>query len=286
MQVLKLSYKIVLFLLLQHGVFCRAAYSLPNRIVSLAPSMTEIVFALGAGDKLVGVTRYCDYPEKAKRISKVGGLYDPSFEAIVSLKPDLVILQKNVSDISSKLDQAGLANLSIVQETTNDILKSIEVIANALDKKEKGSKLINQLKNQITSYKAQSTGEKKVLIVIGKSVQSDLINRIFIVGKNTFYSELLELAGAKNAYAGESAYPQISYEGLITLAPDYIIDLAPEAKNVEDVKNLWHKLDQLSAIKNRHLHVLNESFLVHPGPRFILILEKFREILENNESKN
>lgn len=286
MQALKLSYKVILLLLLQHGVFYCAAYSAPNRIVSLAPSMTEIVFALGAGDKLVGVTRYCDYPEEAKAISKVGGLYDPSFEAIVSLKPDLVILQKNVSDISSKLDQAGLASLSITQETTDDILKSIELIANVLDKKEAGAKLVLELKNKINSYKAQSTSEKKVLIVIGKSVQSDLINRVFIVGKNTFYSELLELAGAQNAYAGESTYPQVSYEGLISLEPDYIIDLAPEAKDIANVENLWLRLDQLKAVKNRKVRVLNDSFLVHPGPRFILILEKFREILENNESSN
>lgn len=280
MQALKLNYKVILLLLMQYGIFCRAAYSAPNRIVSLAPSMTEIVFALGSGDKLVGVTRYCDYPEAAKTITKVGGLYDPSFEAIIGLKPDLVILQMNVSDISSKLEQVGIKSLRLKQETTDDILKSIETIADKLDKKELGAKLAAELKNKIDLYKKKASNDKKVLIVIGKSVQSNLINRVFIVGKNTFYAELLTLAGAKNAYLGASTYPQISYEGLISLDPDYIIDLAPEADQPKEVELLWHKLDQLKAVKNSHVHVLNDSYLVHPGPRFILILEKFSKLLE------
>ncbi len=257
-----------------------------KRIISLAPNITEKLFALGLGDRIVGVTRFCKYPPKALEKEKVGGFFDPNYEAIVVLKPDLIILLPEHENIQKYVNELGLKSLVVKNRRIDEILNTITTIGTICGSEDSANELLSKIKSRMKIIKDKTTGKKQpsVLISIGRTLGSGSLKEVCISGKNTFFDELITYAGGRNAWEEiKIAYPVLSAEGLLHINPDVIIDMVPslEMKELDEtvVMKEWKSVSSVNAVKNNRVHVLNNDYAVIPGPRFILLLEDLARIL-------
>lgn len=257
------------------------------RIISLAPSLTESLYAIQAEKFIVGVTRYCRFPEEATRITQVGGYYDPNYELIFALAPDVVVLLKEHEKTKQQLTLAKIPYIESDHQSIEGILKSIQQLGELTGQQASAQKLNNEITttlNSIAPDTEHSTPAPKVLISIGRSRDSEVIQSFFAAGNDRFYNTLLNKAGAVNAYSGELAYPTISAEGLIDMEPDIIIDLIP-SNNKNSIDTLkaqkqWQRL--FSALPQQPaIHVLTEDYMVIPGPRISQVALKLAEIIQS-----
>ncbi len=256
------------------------AVAVPQRLVSLAPSVTEVLFALGVGDRVVGVTRYCDHPPEAATRPQVGGYLDPSYEAIVALRPDLVLLIQDQADTERRLGQLGLATLRVDHHDVAGILASVERIAAACDVVERGVVLRRTLEARLAAVAATVPPgpPPRVLVVVGRAAGGGSVSSVWAAGPGAFYEDVLRLAGAANACAtGGVPYPELSREGLGSLDPDVIVDVQPRlaeqgldaAAAVAD----WQGLVEVRAVREGRVVVLGDDFMEIPGPRVVDAVE-------------
>lgn len=257
-----------------------------QRIISLSPNVTEILFALGLGDKIVGVTRFCNYPPEAKEKMKVGGYLDPNYEAILSLKPDVVVLLTEFESIKNFLSELGIKYLAVGNKTVSDILASIDSLGKQFNAEQQAVTMLSDMRSKINRIKQQTnhSARSKVLIVVERTLGIGAIEDVYLAGKNTFYDELITMAGGINAFKDEKiAYPLVSAEGIIHLNPEFIIDLIPQLEqtglSVTTLEKDWASLPQIDAVKNQQVHILSQDYAVIPGPRFILFLEDLARMI-------
>src|SRR5688500_12074017 len=210
----------------------RHAPKIPARIISLAPSTTETLFALGLGDRVVGVTRYCEFPPEARSKPSIGGYYDPNYEAVVDARPDLIITLPEHVEVRRELQKLGLAFLTVDHRKVPGILESVETLGAACGVPEKAAALRADLAARIRELAARTAGRPcpRVLGSIGRMAGDESMTRITACGRGGFYDELIGLAGGVNAFEREVSFPAISPEGLLAARPDVIIDLHPELK--------------------------------------------------------
>jgi iron complex transport system substrate-binding protein len=262
-----------------------------NRIVSLAPNITEILFELGLGEKIVGTSEFSNYPPASKQIPRVGALMNPNFEAIVALKPDLVILVDEMADYKSRFESLGISTLIVKHDSLDEILDSINIIGNRCGKTTEAEKIVGGLKNKISQIQtaAKKQTPPRVLISLGRDYSQDPCSKptnITIAGNDGFYSQMVEYAGGQNVYSGKIPYPVISWESVITMNPQIIIDIGPvETKPIdaEIMTRQWKNFEQIDAAKNNAVYIFTEDYTAIPGPRFILTLEKIARIINPNE---
>lgn len=259
--------------------------SSPQRIISLAPSITETLFAVDAGNKVVAVTDYCQYPAQVKNLPKIGGYLDPNLEQIVRLKADMVILLERQHALKKQLQQLGIATLSIDNSSLAGIRRSIIDIAAAVDQTAKADKLISDFDNRLAAIHQKVEGQPKpeVLIAIAHSSNTHYLDKVYIAGQQDFYNDLLPFIGASNVYQGTRLrVPTLSTEGLLRLNPEVIIDIFPDAEvyspDIAALKQQWQRLDKINAIKNNQLHIIQADYAVIPGPRIILLAEHLAQI--------
>lgn len=263
-----------------------ALASSPRRIISLAPSITEMVFALELGDRLVGVTRYCDYPPAAASIAKVGGYIDPSYEAIVALAPDLVILIASHRDAREQLEKLRLPTLSTPHQTIQDIHEAIRQIGKACGSAPAAEGLLSQFDRRTRAVRdaVRNQPRRRVLVCMGRDVGSGQLTGIYIAGRNGFYDQIIELAGGINAYTNTAiAIPQISAEGVIRLDPEVIVDLQSDMVSRKgkpgEAERQWSQLSMVAAVRDSRVHVLVGNQTLRPGPRYIDFLEQLARLL-------
>ncbi len=251
---------------------------IPERIISLAPDVTETVYALGLGDKLVGATTYCVYPEAAKNVPRVGGFGQYNFEAIVALKPDLVILHWKYESEKSRLDGLGIPYLETKTEHMTDIIDSIRKVGEACGAKETANLLLAEINVQRALQLENNNRKARVLITFGGSASE--IDQIHAFGADCLHNELLELAGGINVVENKLAFSTLSKEAIIRLNPDIIIQLAPGTEAPEDPAKAWKQLSSVKAVQDNRIYVLTGDYTCIPGPRFIQILKDFAGIIQ------
>ena len=257
-----------------------------NRIVSLSPGITETLFALGAGNRVVGVTRFCKYPPEAQEKEEVGGYIDPNFEAIAALNPDLIFVLPEQEKVHRYLDELHLKFVTVRDETLEDILDSVIMIGKLCGLEGKAGEIITQLESRMQTVKDVTDGlpREKVLISVGRNPGTGSLEDVYCAGRNTLYDELITCAGGVNAYSGHTiAYPVLSAEGLYHLNPDIIIDLIPDIDsrglNKTALIDDWQSIKGVAAVKNERVHLLSSDYAVIPGPRFILFLEDMARLI-------
>ncbi len=256
-----------------------------ERIVSLAPSITENLHALGLMDRVIGVTRYCDYPPEAQAKTKVGGYYDPNYEAIVALDPDLIILLEEHEDPRQYLSKLGFNLLAVDHKDILGILQSIEMIGETCGVAQKAHSITQDLRERMQRIEKRTAGltPPRVLISIGRNMGSGTLEDVYISGKEGFYDEMIARLGGINAYPGKVAFPVVSTEGIIRMNPDVIIDMVPDMEtrgwNEARIIDEWNVLSHVNAVKNRRVHVFGEDYVAVPGPRFISIMEKMARVM-------
>lgn len=247
----------------------------------MAPALTETAFALGLGDRVVGVTRYCEWPPEARRLPKVGGFLDPSMEALVALRPDLVLLMQDHDALRARLDGLGIRTLQVDQGDLEGILASFVAIARACGAPDRGERLAAEVRSRLDSVAAVTAKlvHPRVLVVVERELGAGPVRSVWVAGPGTFYDDLLRLAGGTNAWRGTAAvlYPEVSREGLIALDPDVILDVEAElAKRGLDrgrVRAEWDGLSELRAVREGRVTVLDGDYMVVPGPRIAQAVE-------------
>jgi iron complex transport system substrate-binding protein len=258
-----------------------SAQKFPQRIVSLSPSVTEILYALKLGDKIVGVTRYCQYPPEAKEKPQVGGLLDPGLEAILALKPDLVILVPDQKEFETSLSQLNLHCLEVPQYSLREILDSMVKIGEVCGAERNARRLVASIEAKMDAIRQRISGlpPTRALISVGRDFGSGSLGQVYIGGPGTFYDELLRLAGGVNAYReGIVKYPAVSAEGILRMNPEAILEIAPgvvpgSSESVAIVRD-WQAVPRVSAVKEGRVYVFGEDYMTIPGPRVGLILER------------
>lgn len=253
--------------------------SAPERIVSISPSETEILFALGLGDEVVGVTDFDDYPEEVFEKEKIGGLIDPNEEAILELEPDLVITGLSISDdIVENLRGLGLEVYKTDANSLDDVLSNIDLLGEITNSQSEAEALISEMEETIEKVKSTVASldeeeKKKVYIEY---------NPGWTVGDGEFMNELIELSGGINIAADESGWIEINEEKIIQDDPDVIIYAAnlvdeESGKKLDELIKDRSGWDKITAIEEDHFVPMDESIMSRVGPRVTLALEQIAE---------
>lgn len=244
----------------------------PSRIVSLAPSLTETVYALGAEDRLVGDTDYCDYPPEAQKKPKVGGVIDPNLEEIAALRPDLVLVTKGANRLETvrALDSFGIPTYATDPHKVDEIITSTEKLADVLNVPAAGKALAEDLQRRLTilQTKLSALPPRRVLFVVWTEP-------LISVGRDTFIADALHKAGAVSIVDSTQDWPQISMEEVARLQPEYLIFAASHSDaavhDYDSLANLagWRILN---AVRNRHYAVISDA-VIRPAPRIVSAIE-------------
>ena len=246
-----------------------------ERIVSLSPALTEILFALGVGDNVVGVSSYSLYPKEAQELPIVGNYTNPTLEKVIALSPTLVIGQNFNNKSMRDLHIFGIKTLSVSLQSIEDIKKTIALLGEKLKKRERAEKLIADIDTAITDAKKVQKPHS-VLIVYG--LQEDLRNGIYVAGHNIIFEDIILLTGNTNAYSENlSAQPVLNYENIITLNPEQIIILhslksAPNT-NIKKALQSWYHLPT-RASKNGHISIVDADYIHIPSNRVALSIKR------------
>ncbi len=251
-----------------------------DKIIALSPSINEIIYALDSGDKIVGNTTFCNFPEDAKTKAKVGGYFSPSLEKIISLKPDIVIMQNSSIKLSKKLNKLNIKTKVVKLTTLNNIKETIKDIGTILNKKEESNKILNTL-NQKSENTKNILKDKKILIVIGHNLK--LEKRIFVVGQNLYLNDIINQSGNQNAFKSKRVgQPILNMENIIATNPDIVILLAPftnkKGLTKEDLIKPWLNLP-IKARKTKSIYVIDKEYAGISSHRLIYFLEDFKGYL-------
>lgn len=255
-------------------LLAHTAFSSPKRVITLAPNLTEIVYALDAGDRLVARTRYCVYPPEANKLPSVGGITDPSPEAILALKPDLVIIGRLTSlSVYRQLQRLKLPLLPLNEIGIQGVHNCIDKIASALGISATGDALSSEIRTSFKRFQEMAESlpaskRPKTLLLTGAS-------SYFAAGRSSFTGEILELIGAQNIVPNTpNPWPQLSVERIVSENPRVIIvSLAHDNNEIEIAKKrliswkqdpVWKKVD---AVRNNRVFFVRENLLTIPGPR-------------------
>ncbi|MFQ5856518.1 MAG: ABC transporter substrate-binding protein [Anaerolineae bacterium] len=256
--------------------------ALPQRVISLAPSNTEILFALGAGDQVVGVTEFCNYPPEAQNREKIGGFSAKtiSLEKIVSLEPDLVFSAGQPQQpVIEALEQAGIPVFALDPEGLEGVYENIETAGQLTGHEAEAAEVVAEMKDRVAAVteKTQAIPEAERPTVFYEVWHEPLMT----AGPTTFIGELIELAGGKNIFADvNEEYPQVSAETIIQRDPDVI--LGPDSHGEEltadkiEARPGW---GDIHAVQEGRIYLVNGDIVSRPGPRLADTLEDIARAL-------
>lgn len=244
----------------------------PRRLVSLAPNITEIIFAIGQEHRLKGVTRFSDYPAAAAMLPTVGSYTQPDLERIVALNPDLCIATKdgNPKRIIDRLVSLNIPVYAVDPRNLDKVMSTILDIGTLLDASESAGALVESMRLRVQLMKrlvANARSRPRVFFQIG-------ISPIVSVGSDSFIHELIVLAGGENIAAGDIAYPRFSREQVLSLSPEvFIITSMARDAVFEKVKTDWSRWPNMPAIRDQRLHLVDSNLFDRPSPRLVEALE-------------
>lgn len=264
-----------------------------TRVVCLSPGLTETMFALGLGDLVVGVTRYCLYPPEATERPNIGGFLDPNYEAVVALRPGMALATPYQKELAADLQRLGVVVHAISQDSLADIRDSYQHVAELCGAHEQAAALTETLDETVARITREQRDKPRprVLMTTGRDVGSGTLDEVYAVGHGTFLDELLTRAGGENiAPGGVLEYPALSAEGILRLDPDIIIELVADreydAALEERALSAWQTLPNLRAARERRIYALFGSYLTIPGPRVARTLEALARCLSASADGN
>ena len=249
-----------------------------SRIVSTSPSVTEVLFALGLGDRVVGVSSYCRYPAAAAALPKVGTFLRPDAELIARLRPDLAVVSRSATDVPRQLAVLGVRSISVNESRTiADVYETIRAVGRAAGAEARADALVAAMQTRLERIRRGATSKRRVLVVVGRSpgTLADLV----VVGRASFLSEVVEMSGGVNALGDAMRlppYPHISMETVIRLQPDVIVDAGDmgdtpdeHARRQPITESLWRAHAEVAAAQRGNVHAVTSDAFVVPGPRIV-----------------
>jgi iron complex transport system substrate-binding protein len=259
----------------------------PRRIISTAPSITETLYALGLGDRVAGVTTYCDFPPEARLKPKIGTYVEPNLERIASLRPDLVIIQKNPIQLGAKLERLNLRVLEVSHDTVDDVYKTIQRIGEAAGASETARKLVAKMQMDLEAIRRAAAAHqpRRMMFIVGRAPER--IEDLIAVGRASYLNGLIEIAGGKNIFKDAVApYPKVGMEEVLARDPEVIVDMGDmsQTENVTEahkraVVQLWRAYPSIAAVRNGRVFAVASEIFTVPGPRMVEAARAFADML-------
>lgn len=282
---MKIKITIIVLVLFLCGIAAAADSAMPpKRIVSLAPSMTEILYALGLGDNIVGVTTFCDYPAEAKKKPKIGGMSNPSLEAVISLKPDMVVLTTdgNPKEFEERLVSLKINTFVFQARRLAELPQGVRELGAALGVKSRADTLARAIEDGVNKLKRETSSSpltphasrKKVLFIVWPEP-------LMVAGSGTVIDDAITLLGSENiAGTAKTSYPKYSLEEVIRQAPDVIFigkSMGVDMRSVSE--GVLSRMGSVPAIKNGKVFYVSDK-LFRLGPRVVKGIEELAECLK------
>jgi cobalamin transport system substrate-binding protein len=249
----------------------------PRRIVSLIPSVTEMLFAMGAGERVVGVSNFDRYPPEATTKTKVGGLIDPDIERILSLRPDLVIVYGTQTDLRAQMQRAHIPMFLYEHSGLTDVTRTIRALGRQVGSQQAATALANRIDTDIADVRRRVAGKARprTLLVFGRD--SETLRGIYASGGIGFLHDILEAAGGANVFADVTRQNiQATTELILTRAPEVIIEVETTGK---PNPKAWDVLGSVPAVRNHRVYLLLGDDMVNPGPRVAQSVRRMADVL-------
>jgi iron complex transport system substrate-binding protein len=250
----------------------------PRRVVAMAPSATEIVFAIGRQDRLVGVSRFSDTPEAARALPKVGSYVHLDLERIVALKPDLclAIRDGNPKAVVDRLEAMEIPVYAVDPRDLASVMETVTALGDLLNAREAARRLVDEMQRRIAAVDrrvAKVAHRPRVFLQIG-------LTPVVSAGSGTFLHELITRAGGVNAAAVAVAYPRFSQEQVIALAPEVLIITSMNREGLfAQALTEWRRWPQIPAVADNRLHIVDSNSLDRPSPRLVEGLEQLARLI-------
>lgn len=258
-----------------------------RRIISLVPALTEMVFAVGAGDTVIAVSSFDDYPPQVKALPRVGALLDPDVERIIALKPDLVLVYGSQTDLMTQLSRASIPYFEYRHGGLATVTTTIRALGQRTGQPTQADALASDIERRLTALRQRTATLKKprTLLVFGRERGS--LRNIYASGGRGFLHDMLEAAGGLNVFADiEAESVQASSELILTRAPEVIIELRsvdiPDAPERATEIGSWKTLASVPAVRTNRIHLLTGKDLAVPGPRVADGAEEFARLLHGS----
>ena len=255
-----------------------SAATVPQRIVSLTPSVTETLFAIDAGPRVVAVSDYCDYPPEATKLPKIGSFLSPSVEVIVGMRPDVVIGTPSPANHEAveALRRIGIRVVIVDAERFGEIWPSIRTIADAAGSRDAGEALIARMQHAMDAIRARvaDAPRRRALMVVGQ-------NPVVAVGRESFLGDVLEAANTTNVAPAVGPWPRVSLEYVIAADPEVVIDASAGMGNEGrgSVAQWWAQYPSLAAVRERRVYSFQSFRMLRPGPRLPAVLEDLARLI-------
>jgi iron complex transport system substrate-binding protein len=249
----------------------------PRRVLSLAPSLTEMLFAIGLDEQIVGVTNFCNYPPAAAGKPKVG-YTQPNLESLLALSPDMVAAPGELlrADVLAKLEALKVPTFIFEAKSLEHVLAHIHTLGRIFERSSAADALTRHMRERIAevSRRVQTVERKRVLYVLSS-------HPLITVGPNSYIHQMIELAGGINVAAGTSgAYPRLSMETVLEKDPEILVFPVGSTESVpEHEQQTWKRWTGLSAVQRHRLHVVSSDALNRPGPRVVDGLEQLAQVI-------
>lgn len=266
----------------------------PARIVSTSPSITETLFALGLGDRVVGVSTFCRFPPEVVTLPKVGTFLKPDAELIAGLRPDLVVVHEKSTGLDRRLTSLRIPFVVVDRGTLASVFSSIRQIAAAAGVPDPAETLVSNVERRLDAVRRAGAAapRRRVLFIIGR--RPGTLTDLVAVGPGSYLNDLIEIAGGTNVLniKGQPEYPRISMETVLRLDPDVIVDTVDmgeteiERRQREPInERLWAAYGSLTAVKTKRLYAATTDALVVPGPRVVEAAEWVAALLRREPGR-
>lgn len=259
-----------------------------RRIIANAPSNVEVVCALGATDRLVGVSAYATYPPTIKDLPKVGGLDDPDLERIVALKPDLLLQRGHNPHVTELCARHGIRLYVDRTDSLATLYGTIADIGGMIGREEAAQELATSIREHLERVAREAPPRRPRVLLALRS--RDRLTPLTTVGKPSYLHEVIEIAGGTNVFGDmEVPYPEITLEDVIARAPDIIIEAQPGAEltpdEAERLTAQWAELRSVPAVRNSAIHVLTEDYVLTPSPRVVLLADRLHGLFTSEATE-
>ncbi len=256
-----------------------------TRVVSLVPAATEILFAIGAGPRVVAVSSFDHYPPEVESLPRVGALLDPDIERIISLRPDLVVVFEGQAELRDKLRQAGIGTFSYPRPTVEDILKAMRALGLRVGFGPQAAKQADAIEARLEAIRRSAKGRPhpQTMLVIGRDPGT--LRNIYVSGGFGFLNDLLTIAGGTNVFQNVARENlQVTTEAILAAQPDVLIEVVAArpwtAADIERERRVWDELSSLPAVRSHRVYLMVGDEFVIPGPRIVEAATLFAGALE------
>jgi iron complex transport system substrate-binding protein len=256
----------------------------PQRIVAIGPNSAEIICALGACDRIVGVSKFCVYPPELASRPRVGGLYDPDLERIAALRPDLLVTRGRNDALDALCRQL---EVGVYEDTTDSIAgieRTVRELGELLGREAAAAETVEGFRRELAAIRERVSGEPRPRVFLTVSRQPDRLANILTTGKGTFLDEMIEIAGGTNVFGHlDMRYPEVSPEAVLAQRPEVIIELMPDLDLTPELerqmRDHWRELGEVPAVRSGRIFFLSDDHCLIPSPRYHRVISRVSRIL-------